>query len=223
MKDASRACVNYSMIAHVGCGVDDRLGRRHSYWLEPMGRATAGGTAEMSTASEVKLGEGETGLRPLEFKLLSGKTIILLVDNQTRVHDVLHKLPGAEWLSLDGRQVPPDSLVSDISGDSTLTVRTRLRGGGRISLADEAESMTCDERRLFGFACDSTCSDASCINKIPEAIWSDEKQSFCFPNSKVQVVRGDPLDKSNKGLLVTHSINEGEIVAVFGNTTAIRL
>jgi len=62
---------------------------------------------------------------------------------------------------------------------------------------------------------------ASCINKIPEAIWSDDKQAFCFPNSKVQVVRGDPLDKSNKGLLVTHSIKKGEIVAVFGNTTAI--
>ena len=88
-------------------------------------------------------------------------------------------------------------------------------------MADEVESMNCDERRVFGFACDSTCSDASCINKIPEAIWSDDKQAFCFPNSKVQVVRGDPLDKSNKGLLVTHSIKKGEIVAVFGNTTAI--
>jgi len=92
MKDDNRACVNRSMIAHVGRGFDDRLGSGHSYRLEPMGRATAGGTAEMSTASEVKLGEGETGWRSLEFKLLSGKTIILLVDNQTRVHDVLHKL-----------------------------------------------------------------------------------------------------------------------------------
>jgi len=81
--------------------------------------------------------------------------------------------------------------------------------------------VNCRDRHVFGFACDSTCSDANCINKIPEAIWSEDKQAFCFPNSKVQVVRGDPLDKSKKGLIVSHSIQNGEIVAVFGNTTAI--
>ena len=81
--------------------------------------------------------------------------------------------------------------------------------------------MTCVARRTFGFACDSTCSESNCINKIPEAVWDSDGRTFCFPDSKVQVVRGDPLDSSSKGLLVTHPIHDGEIVAVFGNTTAI--
>ena len=124
--------------------MDDRLGRRHRYRLKLMGHATAEDTAEASTTSDVEPGEGEPGLRSLEFKLLSGKTIILMVDNQARVQDVLHKLPGVEWLSVNGRQVSTDSLVSNIPGNSTLMVRARLKGGGRIFMADEAVPMQCE-------------------------------------------------------------------------------
>ena len=77
MKDVNRARVNCSMIAQVGRGLDDRLGRRHRYRLKLMGHVTAEDTAEASTTSDVEPGEGKPGLRFLEFKLLSGKTIIL--------------------------------------------------------------------------------------------------------------------------------------------------
>jgi len=220
-RDANSLCVDRTMFTRSDHVFGDRLFSGNNYWFDTAGRATAGCATATNIASKVALGDGGIGSRSLEFKLLTGQTIILWADNQTRVHDVLHKLPGADWLSIVGYRVPLDALVSDIPGNSTLTVRARLRGGGRISMADEAKPMPCGERRAFGFACDSTCSEANCINKIPEAVWYSDKQAFCFPDSKVQVVRGDPLDRSNKRLLVTHSIQDGEIVAVFGNTTAI--
>ena len=88
-------------------------------------------------------------------------------------------------------------------------------------MTEEATCMSCAERGTMGYACDSDCPEINCVNKIPEARWHETKQTFLFPDSKVQVVRGEPLDNSGKGLLVTRPIQDREIVAVFGNTASI--
>jgi hypothetical protein len=72
----------------------------------------------------------------------------------------------------------------------------------------------------MGYACSADCTEIDCINRIPEASWHEAKQTFIFPDSKVQVVRGEPLDDSNKGLLVTRPIKDKELVAVFGSTAS---
>ena len=161
-----------------------------------------------------------TGARSLEVKLLSGKTIILSADGHKTVHEVLHLLPGADWLSIGSHRVPSNSLISEISSNSTLTARARLRGGGRIFMTEEASRMSCKERSVMGYACSADCTEIDCINRIPEASWHEAKQTFIFPDSKVQVVRGEPLDDSNKGLLVTRPIKDKELVAVFGSTAS---
>ena len=108
------------------------------YGLGTVGWATTDRVTTMSSIAEVTPKDGKTGSRSLEFKLLSGKTTILMADNRVQVRDVLHKLPGADWLSIGGHRVLHDALIADIPDNLTLTVHARLRGGSRIFMADEA-------------------------------------------------------------------------------------
>ena len=107
VRDANRVRVGHTMVEHDDPVFDDRLSGGSNYGLGTVGRTTTDRVTAVSSIAEVTTKDGKTGSRSLEFKLLSGKTTILTADNRVQVRDVLHKLPGADWLSIGGQRIPP--------------------------------------------------------------------------------------------------------------------